>query len=290
MQNLWRLILLLCVAVSAAQGGIVKVLTWNLEWLPSGVRSGRASLEVEQAMVASVAPLLKALNADILVLQEVRDLKACQDLVRQLTPLTYEVAVCSQLSEFAGLVGQQQIAILSRPPANAAWFDNWRTFALADPPRGFSFAAFRLRTNDIGVYGIHLKSNLSTRHAEPTHQFNILKRELAAEQLMAHIPRVSTQLSTEVKVLIVAGDFNTTLDQPVFASESTLTLLYQNGFASGLEELPFPQRITIPGKGEYPPATFDYAFAKPAVIAGKAAVTYTSTSHHHPVTRTISLQ
>ena len=56
------------------------------------------------------------------------------------------------------------------------------------PPRGFAFAWFKIRNEDVGVYSLHLKSNLIThgdREAETAK--NIRKREVAIAQLLTHV-------------------------------------------------------------------------------------------------------
>ena len=83
MQNLWGVVFALLIA-SIAWGEEIKVTTWNLEWFPSGSSRGIASQEFEAERVRSVAEVLKSLNADILVLQEMRDAKACEALVLSL--------------------------------------------------------------------------------------------------------------------------------------------------------------------------------------------------------------
>jgi endonuclease/exonuclease/phosphatase family metal-dependent hydrolase len=289
MQNLWRLILVFCIAASAC-GEDLRVATWNLEWFPSGSSRGIATPEVEAEKISSVAGAIKDLNPDIIVLEEVRDLKTCEALATALKPSNYSVAVCSQFKEgFGGVVGLQQVAIISKYPAFAAWFENWKRFGVADPPRGFTFAAFHIGTNDVGVYGVHLKSNLTSGDFQSGQQLNILKRELAAEQLVSHISEVSSLVSNELEVVVIAGDFNTTLDQLEFTSEKTLTVLQRNGFNSGYENLPLAQRITIPSKGQYPDATFDYVFVKTASAVSPPAITASKLSDHYPVLRIIQL-
>lgn len=289
MQSLWRLTFIFFI-VSAACGDELKVTTWNLEWFPSGFSRGLASPEVESNNIAAVARVVKKLDSDILILEEVRDLKACEFLADALKPSKYSVAVCSQFKEgFSGVMGLQQVAILSKYPAFAAWSENWKSFGVVDPPRGFAFAAFRIGTNDVKVYGVHLKSNLTRGDLERERQLNILKRELAAEQLLAHFGKVSSLVSNRLEIVLVAGDFNTTPDQVEFASEKTLTILQQNGFASGFENLPLAQRVTIPSKGQYPDATFDYVFVRPAAIASAPIITASKLADHNPVHRIIHL-
>jgi hypothetical protein len=45
------------------------------------------------------------------------------------------------------------------------------------------------------------------------------------------------------------------------------------------------QRITIPGKGKYPDATFDYLFVGPKSISSKPIITPVTVSDHSPVVR-----
>ncbi len=291
MQNLRRIIFCLLFAALDSFCGELSVCTWNLEWFPSGSSKGFASKEIESKRISSVAETLRKLNCDILIIQEVRDIKSCEDLVDALKPLQYTISVCTQFKEgFGGGVGLQQIAILSKIPATASWAENWNTVSISDPPRGFAFASYRIGTNDIGVYGVHLKSNLTRGDIERGRQLNILKRELAAEKVMRHINESPFNRTNQFKVIIVGGDFNTTLDQNEFASERTLTIFQDNQFESGYEGVELKQRITIPGKGKYPDATFDYLFVHPKSISAKPNITPVSVSDHYPVVRRINLQ
>jgi hypothetical protein len=61
----------------------VRITTWNLEWFPNG--SAREATPEKQAQhIEAAANALRPLNADILVLQEMRDYDACD----QLDPVT----------------------------------------------------------------------------------------------------------------------------------------------------------------------------------------------------------
>lgn len=212
-------------------------------------------------------------------------------MVEALKPLKYTISVCTQFKEgFGGAVGLQQIAILSKIPATASWAENWNTVSISDPPRGFAFASYRIGTNDIGVYGVHLKSNLTRGDVERGRQLNILKRELAAEKVMRHINESPFNRTNQLEMVFVGGDFNTTLDQNEFASERTLTIFQDNQFESGYEGVDLKQRITIPGKGKYPDTTFDYLFVRPKSISSKPIITPVTVSDHYPVVRRINLQ
>ena len=291
MQNMRRIIFYLLIAAFNVYCSDISVVTWNLEWFPSGSSKGFAPKEIESQRIVSVAQTLSKLNCDIIIIEEVRDIQSCEQLIEALKPLKYTVSVCTQFKDaFGGGVGLQQIAILSKLQATASWAENWNTVSISDPPRGFAFASYRIGTNDIGVYGVHLKSNLTRGDVERGRQLNILKRELAAEKVMRHINQSPLNSSNQLEVVIVGGDFNTTLDQNEFASEQTLTIFTDNQFETGYDGVDSKQRITIPGKGKYPDATFDYLFVRPKSISSKPIITPVTVSDHYPVVRRINLQ
>ena len=291
MQNMRRIIFYLLIAAFNVYCSDFSVVTWNLEWFPSGSSKGFASKEIESQRISSVSETLRQLNCDIIIIQEVRDNKSCEDLIEALKPLKYTISVCTKFKDaFGGGVGLQQIAILSKIPATASWAENWNSVSISDPPRGFAFASYTIGTNNIGVYGVHLKSNLTRGDIERGRQLNILKRELAAEKVMRHINESPFNRTNSLEVVIVGGDFNTTLDQNEFASERTLTIFADNQFESKYEGVDSKQRITIPGKGKYPDATFDYLFVRPKSISSKPSITPVTVSDHYPVVKRINLQ
>jgi endonuclease/exonuclease/phosphatase family metal-dependent hydrolase len=269
---------------ASALGASVRVTTWNLEWFPNGKPKELPAVE-QQKRIAAAADVLRPLNSDIILLQEVRDYEVCARLAETIAPRTYQVAICSAFREpFAPGLGKQQVAILAKVPAQAAWSETWKSMAGVDPPRGLAFAWFRINGIDLGVYALHLKSNLIMKSdkAEETKK-NIRKREVAIDQLLNHIHDVITPSMPTVKSFVVGGDFNTNLDQAEFAQEKTLPKLTAAGFRNIWEGAPMFQRVTHPGSGPYPDATFDYLFGlnltltQPRIIPSKA-------SDHYPVT------
>jgi Metal-dependent hydrolase len=262
----------------------VRITTWNLEWFPNG--SPREAPQEKQAQrIQAAADVLKTLNPDILLLQEVRDYDACARLGEAIQPGAYQVAICSA---FKG--GKQQEAIVAKIPAQAAWSESWKSIEGIDPPRGFAFAWFKIGNADIGVYSLHLKSNLIT-HGDNEIQTaqNIRKREVAIQQLLAHVHEVIGTVIPSIKGLIVGGDFNTNHDQAMFAAEKTLETLTSVAYRSAFEGIPFEERITHPGSHGFPDATFDYLFGKNVQI-GKPVITKTNVSDHLPVTCDVIIQ
>jgi endonuclease/exonuclease/phosphatase family metal-dependent hydrolase len=140
----------------------IRITTWNLEWFPNG-SAHDATPEVQAQRIASAADVLRPINPDIILLQEVRDYEACVRLGEAIAPGIYHVAICSAFKEpFQSGLGKQQVAILSKFQAQAAWAEPWKSMNGVDPPRGFAFAWLKIGNGDIGVYSVHLKSNLIT--------------------------------------------------------------------------------------------------------------------------------
>jgi endonuclease/exonuclease/phosphatase family metal-dependent hydrolase len=262
----------------------VRITTWNLEWFPNG--SAREATPEKQAQrIQAAADVLKKLNPDILLLQEVRDYNACDRLAEGIQPGAYTVAICSA---FKG--GKQEEAILAKIPAQAAWSESWKSMEGIDPPRGFAFAWFKIGNANVGVYSVHLKSNLVT-HGDPIAETakNIRKREIAIDQLMTHVRDFIGAKIPAINRFIIGGDLNTNHDQAMFAAEKTLDTLGSDGLRSVFEKLPFEQRITHPGTNGFPDATFDYFFGK-NVQMGKPMITQTNVSDHLPVTCDVVMQ
>lgn len=271
------------IATPSNWGATVRVTTWNLEWFPAGSHNN-ASPEEQTRRINAAADVLRPLNPDILLLQEVRDYDACARLAEAIKPHTYTVAICSA---FKG--GRQQVAILSKYQAQAGWYEEWKSMDGVDPPRGFAFAWFKIGNSDIGVYSVHLKSNLIRRgDKEEETAKNIRKREIAIQQLLTHVHDIIGTTIPAIKALIVGGDFNTNHDQAMFAAEKTLDSIIGAGYQSGFEELPLKERVTHPGKRPYPDATFDYLFGKD-LIGQKPVITVTHESDHYLVTRDFTL-
>ena len=220
-----------------------------------------------------------------------RDYEACARLGEAVAPGTYHVAICSAFKEpFQSGLGKQQVAILSKYQAQAAWAERWKSMNGVDPPRGFAFAWFKIGSEDIGVYSVHLKSNLIThgnREAETAK--NIRKREAAITQLLAHARDVLGTAIPSIKGIVIGGDFNTNHDQDMFAAERTLDSLAVAGCQNGFEGLALSQRVTHPGTHGFPDATFDFIFAK-GLTASQPTIAHANASDHWPVTRDFRLR
>jgi endonuclease/exonuclease/phosphatase family metal-dependent hydrolase len=262
----------------------VRVTTWNLEWFPNGKPNELPPAEQAKRIEAAAA-VLRPLNSDIILLQEVRDYDACARLGEAIRPHTYQVAICSAFKEpFTSGFGKQQVAILAKVPAQAAWSEAWKSMEGVDPPRGFAFAWFKIAGADIGVYSLHLKSNLIMHgNKEVEGAKNIRKREVAVTQVLNHVRDVISTSLPAVKSVVIGGDFNTNLDQPDFREEKTLLKFAEAGFLNVMEGMSQVQRVTHPGSGRYPDATFDYLFAS-HMSSARPQIVPSEASDHYPVT------
>lgn len=76
----------------------IRITTWNLEWFPSG-SAKEASVEQQNQRIKEAADVLRPINPDIVLLQEVRDYDACARLGEAIAPGIYHVAICSAFKE-----------------------------------------------------------------------------------------------------------------------------------------------------------------------------------------------
>ncbi len=283
MQNLRRLILFFAAifAATSAHAGGLRITTWNLHWFPSGI-ANRRNLDHEQTRIAAAAEVIRKLDPDILVLQEVRDEVAAGALLNAVAQGAYHIAIVSRFREGGG-IGWQQLVIAAKRPAAVAFAEPWKGANRVDPPRGFVYAEFDWDGRGISVYGVHLKSNLVRGGGERERQLNILKRELAADQLLTHTKDMALRIKGGAAIVIVAGDFNTTPDSAQFASEGTLSKFSRAGFDNPLLGLPASERATIRGGSGYSPATFDFVLVRGTAVEGVFR-TESSVSDHMPVT------
>jgi endonuclease/exonuclease/phosphatase family metal-dependent hydrolase len=287
--------LLFLATVLAMGGGVVdqtsaanvRLTTWNLDWFPNGTPKEAPPAEQEKRIRAA-ADVLRNLDPDIILLQEIRDYDTCVRLAEAIKPHTYHVAICSAFTEpFQAGFGRQQVAILAKESAQAAWAERWQSMEGVDPPRGFAFAWFKIKGVDVGVYSVHLKSNL-IRHGDKAIETtkNVRKREVAAHQLLNHLRGVIATAIPNIQSEVVAGDFNTNHDE--FPADDTLKTLEDAGFRNCMEGESATQRVTHPGGHGYPDTTFDYVLAQHATI-GPPNITHSKASDHYPVTCDVTI-
>ena len=244
-----------------ALAGQITLATWNLEWFPSGIAFKTAPEEIENARVKAAANTVRAHAPDIFFAQEIRDVESCEKLAAATGIKNFKLAVCTDFLDFEGNPIMQQCAIFTTHKVVETRSIKWQVFGIADPPRGAAYALLDVDGELLACFSLHLKSNLRRNPREQ--QLNILKRELAIGQLLRFISEMPPRPDGRaIKKFVVAGDFNTTLDENDYLSEGTIRNLLDDGFKNSFENIIPAKRITLPAKGLYADVTFDYIFHK----------------------------
>ncbi len=226
----------------------LKITAWNLQWFPGKTPSGGTN-EEQAAHVSAVISELKAIDADIVLLQEIRDPAALQEIVKAIPEYSLDV-----VSDFSGNL---EVAILSRPPAKATegFMQAFEERDEANPPRGFAYATVMLTDESVlAVYSVHLKSN-SGGIEETTP-----KREESARQLIAHCNGLRERFQKEGKdfYAVIGGDFNSDPTSENWAEDDTLRMIQDAGFTWAGQGVDRKELISWLTDGRYPDAVFDH--------------------------------
>ncbi|MDQ6764637.1 MAG: hypothetical protein M3Z22_00825, partial [Verrucomicrobiota bacterium] len=115
---------------------------------------------------------------------------------------------------------------------------------------------------------------------------DIAIREESMRQLLAHMNAMQTAYEKlGALTWIVGGDFNTAPDDSRLKNEKTTEMLLRAGFHWSWQEVPFANRITMPGDGRYPPASFDHIFFRNAALMHAEVLPTLKTSSDHRAVR-----
>jgi endonuclease/exonuclease/phosphatase family metal-dependent hydrolase len=260
-----------CFFALNATAAPLRIVTWNTRWLPGGHPD--ASPEEKSAQMAKAQAIVKALNPDILLMQEVADWKAAQEVCSVVPGL-----IVRTTSAF--ITRPQQVVVASKLPVDSAWYSNWKPALGEDnPPRGYAFAAIKLPGNEfLLTWSVHFKSNRGELPA------NIAAREESAKQLLVHIAAMKALYGERGKTaILVGGDFNTSFDDPLFKAEKTLRTIKGSGLAWVFNSVSFSKRVTIPSEGQFPDNTFDHFFFSGIKLVSVKVEDGTASSDHNPV-------
>ncbi|MEE9404509.1 MAG: endonuclease/exonuclease/phosphatase family protein [Algisphaera sp.] len=255
-----------------------------------------------RAQVRDLARAIKALDADVLVVQEFEHEELLEALVKEFLPNAgYQYIAASPSNDGRGIL----LGILSRYPVTQITSHRLQTFTHPDAPnKPYRFSRDLLRfTVDVGldrplqVYNVHLKSNGDSsgdKHSARKRTAEAMCIKQILRDALAHDPDL---------LAVVAGDFNSLYetrpdeqDRP-WPAMAHLLEAEPNGthvFTDVHAHLTDTQRVTIPSKGRYPDATFDYLLTTPALaqryIKDSATViqkdTLTHGSDHRPIKAT----
>jgi len=255
---------------------------WNIQWFPG--QRPNASEAAEKRQVMAVHSEMTKLNPDIMGMEEVRNFEMASLAVQPVKDM--KVDVCANFPPREGQNEAQEVAIASRLQPLSAWVEQWKPAGPATPPRGFAFAAYEPEPHQLLlVYCVHFKSN----RGELTEDVGI--RQEATRQLLAHIEAMKSAYGGLGQIAwIVGGDFNTSMDDPRFGSESTLRDLVKNGFLWLWQNVTPNSRLTLHGDKYYPPACFDHIFYRGIKLQhAQVLQTTRASSDHKPVVGKLEL-
>lgn len=267
-------------APAPAAGKKIRVVTWNLQWFPG--HKPETTAEIAAAHMAEAQKAVAELKPDILMLQEVRNWKAAADLCAVVPGLRPHVV--SAFDENNPDARPQNQVVAANLESDSAWSAKW-VGGNYGPPRGYAFAAI-----DAGggrfllCWSLHLKSNRGELDE------NISMRAESTRQLIAHMQEMLALYSKRGPcAVIVAGDLNTSSDDPKFAADPTLQGLKDAGLWWTHSGVPFASRTTIPGEGNYPDNCFDHIFTAGLGQPVAMVKAYPGLSDHNPVILDIDL-
>jgi len=254
--------------------GKARIVSWNLQWFPG--HKPDATPEVAAEHMAAAQKAVAALKPDVLLLQEVRGWAGAAKLCEAVPGLTPHVVTAFE-KQIPGARPQNQV-IAAKMPADSAWSATW-VGGYSGPPRGYAFAALELSGGRFLLcWSLHLKSNVG--------QFdqNVSMRVESARQLLAHVREMVALYSRRGPcAVVVAGDMNTSADDPKFAKEPTMRGLIGAGLWWTHEGVPFAKRTTIPAEGSFPDNCFDHILTAGLGRPVAFVKAFPGISDHNPV-------
>ncbi|MEM9019452.1 MAG: endonuclease/exonuclease/phosphatase family protein [Planctomycetota bacterium] len=301
------IVLLSLMGLPVAVAEEVTVMSYNLENafdVFDDPYTGDESTDAKRSdeMVA-IAKAIASADPDIVVVQELENQAMLEGLVRTfLSDAGYDYIACDRGNDGRGI----NLGIISRYPIRSITSYRHRTLTHPDAPdRTWRFSRDAMQiTLDVNgqrldVINVHLKSNSSSPGDE-----NSKLRRTAEAIMVKSIIREMTDERPDAYVLLM-GDINSNLEerpeQPrpwpatahLRAPESDGSQLLHDAH----DALSFDERITIPGRGRYPGAVFDYIYASSALhqnlIAEKSIIVndpdLVSGSDHYPVVATYKI-
>jgi len=237
----------------------LRVTTWNLQ---------PAALEAKETPLPEIAGVLKRLEPDVILLQEVRDWRSCELLAQSLKPANYRVLICSAFAAPRTGVGiQRQVAVLAKRGAYLAWSQPWHVEPGAAIPGGFAFAAIEIRGQRLAFFSVAPADAAAS-----------------ARQVLEQVASVRNWTTNRVQLFVVGATFDGgSSDWPV-AQSGMLRLFEGAGFGDVFLEAPAAERITLPRSGGQFGAVADYLFTQPPGCATNPRIQSNNVAEHYPVT------
>lgn len=248
--------------------------------------------EIEQ-----IAAAIRSADADIVVFQELENEYLLQGMVQTfLADQGYAYIAAQRTNSGRGI----NLGVISRYPITRLTSHRFRTLTHPDAPgQTWRFArdamqiTLEVEGETVHIFNLHLKSNSSRAGDENS------KLMRTAEAIMVK-SLIRSLLADDPEAYVLAmGDFNSNYwvdprQQRDWPATAYLREAEPDGghiMIDAHEGMTHEERVTIPGDDRYPPATFDYVYASPALaerlVEGSAFIIndpeLVGGSDHYPV-------
>lgn len=230
--------------------------SWNLHWFPG--ETPLAGEKAKRRHEKEVRAWLERLNPEVGIFQEVLSAAAMKRGAPQLP--WQAVTRFARAEDEETKLPPQNLAICSTWPWKEAWQVDFASLPLTPdrPVRGFLGVEWETKKGERWtVYAAHLKSNRGGRAASSK------RRELAMAYLRLDWKKRGLEPSRDA--ILVAGDFNCSLQNPEFAYEKTIRGLLMEGWISITQNLVWPQGASVRPDAVrgYPATDFDHILISP---------------------------
>ena len=260
---------------SGAHGEAVTVMTYNVENMfdvyddPYTEDEGTDIKRRDE--IVMIANAIEEADADIIVFQELENEYLLEGMVQTfLAGKGYQYIAAQRTNSGRGI----NLGIISRYPIKRLASYRFLDFSNPEAPgRTWRFArdamhiTLDVNGHDVHIFNVHLKSN-SSRSGDPNSMLYRTAEAIMVKSLVRDI--VADDPGAYV---LVMGDCNSNYwndprqDRPWPATQH-LRAAEEDGthlLTDAHDGLSHEDRVTIPGDGRYPPATFDYVYASPAL-------------------------
>jgi hypothetical protein len=265
------------ILIPTVRADTLRVVTWNLE--PSAAPGAtNAPTDTNPPSIRQAAAALKELAPDVILLQQVRDWKMCDQLAQALKPADYKILICSSFTDArTGTLRNQQVAILSKAKAYLAWSEPWRTEGPATLPGGLAFAALQIGKQRVGLFSVLQAGATPAKEADPG------RHAAAVSQLLEQVSSIKNWVTNRVQVFVAGGTFNPATPDGLTAPDTSLRLLEEAGFGNAFPWAPVAERNDRPG------GMADNIFTQPAGSALNPRIAATPAFMHPPMTCEVEL-
>jgi hypothetical protein len=276
------LALALFASLPSCLAGPTRVTTWNL-----GLTGYAGTNEVR---LQEVADVLKQLNPDVILLQEVGGWPMCRQLAQALKPAQYTVHVCSAFREArTGTLSDRQVAILSKAKAYFSWSACWRPQDGMPSRGGFAFAALQMGRQRFGFFSVEVGATAEDRRS-PGEWAAVTNAPVAAgAQLLEQVRLLGNWETNRVEAFVVGATFDTGREGWLGVRDHTLRVLEAAEFGDAFREMSAPQPVTVAGGTAGAGVTADYILTQPVGCAADPGTVALPVSGHYPVTCEVDL-